>query len=323
MESSSVSVQSRSPLLPVWLSPVLCGVIVAFFYCWSGGFGPTRTESPLGWLASTWNPENDYEHGFLFPVIIGGLIAFQWKRFRELAVSRPDPWFQLLAWGSIVFGVLLFLSSHRVLQPRVAVGSLPFILWGCSLHFWGWRVARLLLFPFFFILLSVPVPQFQQATTQLQILSTKLAQHGSSACGVETVVRGTQIFSAGDKWAPLQIDEGCGGIRSLMALIMISATWAYLAKMALWKKLCLFAAAFPLAIIGNMLRLISIFVIAEYGNPHFAANTWHDWSGLLLFYPISLVLLLCLHSILEGGLPWKRKRKIERRVISRKEAPVS
>lgn len=323
MESSSAPDQIRSSPLPAWLSPVLCGVVVAFFYGWSTGFGSSRDQSALEWLVSTWNPETDYEHGFLFPVIIAGLIAFQWKRLRDLADPRSSRGVQVLAWGSIVFGALLYVAAHRALQPRLAIGSLPFVLWGCSLHFWGWRVARLLLFPFFFILLSVPVPTFQQATTALQILSTKLAQYGSGIFGVETDVRGTKIFSAGDKWLPLEIDEGCGGIRSLMALIMISTTWAYLAKMALWKKLCLCAAAVPLAIFGNMLRLISIFVIAEYGDPQFAANTWHDWSGLLLFYPISLALLLGLHSVLEGGVPWKRKRKVERRIVSRKEAPIS
>ena len=91
-----------------------------------------------------------------------------------------------------------------------------------------------------------------------------------------------------------------------MALLMISAAWAYVAKMAMWKKVVLFLSAFPLAILGNSLRVISIFVIAEYGDADWARTTWHDWSGLLLFYPFSLMLLLVIHSLLEGGLPWKQ-----------------
>ncbi len=104
-----------------------------------------------------------------------------------------------------------------------------------------------------------------------------------------------------------------------MALLMISAAWAYIAKMALWKKVLLFLAAFPLAILGNALRVTSIFVIAEYGDAKWATTTWHDWSGLLLFYPFSLLLLLVIHSLLEGGLPWKQanKRKLRRVVVTR------
>ena len=72
----------------------------------------------------------------------------------------------------------------------------------------------------------------------------------------------------------------------------------------------------PLAIVGNALRVTSIFVIAEYGDATWARSTWHDWSGLLLFYPFSLLLLLTLHSLLEGGLPWKQKtRRVTRRVV--------
>lgn len=95
-----------------------------------------------------------------------------------------------------------------------------------------------------------------------------------------------------------------------------------MADMALWKRALLFFSAVPLAIVGNALRVVSIFVIAEYGDADWAANTWHDWSGLLLFYPISLFLMLCLHSALEGGLPWKRaKKRALRRVVVREDEP--
>jgi hypothetical protein len=39
---------------------------------------------------------------------------------------------------------------------------------------------------------------------------------------------------------------------------------------------------------------------------------------LLLFYPFSLMLLLGIHSLLEGGLPWKkaRQRQLRRLVVN-------
>jgi exosortase len=291
-----------------------CGALLVWFYFFVPGSGAASSLSPLVWLKSTWNPETDYEHGFLVPVIMVGLIVSQWKRLRQCAGPGS-------LWGLpvVVLGCLLYVAAQRTGQPRLSVGGLPMILWGSALFLWGWQVGRLLFFPLFFLWLAIPVPEFQQATTKLQILSTKLAQWGSGLFGIETLVEGTKIHSAGGAWEPLAIDKGCGGIRSLMALIMISSVWAYLAPISMWKKALLCLAAFPLAIIGNMLRLTSIFVISEYGNAHFAANTWHDWSGLLLFYPLSLVLLLGVHSILEGGLPWRRAKKVEvRKVVGRK-----
>jgi exosortase/archaeosortase family protein len=90
-----------------------------------------------------------------------------------------------------------------------------------------------------------------------------------------------------------------------------------MATFALWKRALLFLSAVPLAILGNALRVTSIFIIAEYGDPVWARQTWHDWSGLLLFYPISLFLLLSIHTALEGGLPWEKsnKRQLRRTVV--------
>ncbi len=192
-------------------------------------------------------------------------------------------------------------------------------MWGSAWYFWGWRVAKILLFPLFFFWLAIPLPSFQQATTQLQLLATSMAHHGAALCGVETLVQGNQISSVHGGWEPLEIAKGCSGIRSLMALLMISGAWACIADLALWKRAVLFLSAFPLAILGNSLRVISIFVIAEYGDAKWARSTWHDWSGLLLFYPFSLMLLLCIHSLLEGGLPWKQanQRKLRRVVVTR------
>jgi exosortase len=287
--------------------------IMVWFFCFEKRYGPGHVFSTLGWLLGSWNPETDYEHGKLIPFLILGLIGYRQKDIR--AAITPGSWWGLLA---VVAGCLLYVAAYRTIQPRVAVFGLPFILWGAAHFFWGWRVAKLLAFPLFFLWIAIPLPTFQQATTHLQLLATAIAHHGSGLLGVETYTQGTTILPVKGDWKPLSIAHGCSGIRSLMALLMISAAWAYMARMAMWKRILLFLCAFPLAIIGNALRVISIFVIAENGNAEWASTTWHDWSGLLLFYPFSLMLLLVIHSLLEGGLPWKaqQKRQLRRTTVS-------
>lgn len=297
----------------VWIAAVASSLVLLWFFCFEARYGPAHMRSTLGWLQSSWNPSTDYEHGNLVALVILGLIVY---RFREIRASiQPGS-----LWGlvSVILGCLLYVVAYRTIQPRVAVVGLPFILWGSAHFLWGWRVAKLLAFPLFFLWISIPLPTFQQATTHLQLLATSMAHHGSGLMGVETYTQGTTVLPVKGDWKPLSIAHGCSGIRSLMALMMISAAWAYVAKMSMWKKVLLFLCAFPLAIIGNALRVISIFVIAEYGNAEWASTTWHDWSGLLLFYPFSLVLLLIIHSLLEGGLPWKakRRRQLRRTVVT-------
>lgn len=297
----------------IWISVIASAAAIIWFYCVEQRYGPQHLRTTLGWLSSSWTEATDYEHGKLTAVVIVGLIAYKYREIR--AVAGQGSWWGLV---SVVVGCLLYVAAYRTLQPRIAVAGLPFILWGCSHFFWGWRAAKLLAFPLFFLWISIPLPTFQQATTHLQLLATAMAHHGSGLFGVETYTQGTMVLPVKGDWKPLSIAHGCSGIRSLMALLMISAAWAYVAKMALWKRVLLFLCAFPLAIIGNALRVISIFVIAEYGNAEFATSTWHDWSGLLLFYPFSLILLLVTHSVLEGGLPWKNKKR--RKVVQVSQA---
>lgn len=102
---------------------------------------------------------------------------------------------------------------------------------------------------------------------------------------MDTYLQGTNIRSTEGHWDAFNIAGGCSGMRSLMALIMLSAAWAYLSDLKFWKKCVLFLSAIPLAVIGNGVRIASIVVMAEYGDARFAAKTWHDWSGLLFFSP--------------------------------------
>jgi exosortase len=316
--STPAASENRGKPVAMWASIALSAVALIWFFSFVPRFGMDRQTSALGWLLSAWNGETDYEHGLLFPVVIAGLIFYRLKDLKA-AVTQGSFW----GLAAILIGALLFVVSYRTFQPRIAVAGLPFLLWGSALYLWGWQVGRMLLFPLFFFWLAVPLPTFQQATTHLQLLATSMAHHGSGLFGVQTYTQGTMVLPVTGDWMPLSIAHGCSGIRSLMALLMISAAWAYVAKMAMWKKVLVFLAAFPLAILGNALRVISIFVIAEYGDAEWASTTWHDWSGLLLFYPFSLLLLLVIHSILEGGLPWKRsgRRKLTRVVVRQSKPP--
>jgi exosortase len=304
----------------LWVSLLIAAGVIYWFYNVVPRYGIGRNASAVEWIRGAWNDETDYEHGILFPFIIAGLLIYRFKDLKML-VSKSD----LRGLAAVFLGVMFYVIAYRTLQPRIAMGSLPFVLFGSAWYLWGWRVAKMVAFPLFFFWLAIPLPGFQQATTHLQLLATSMAHHGSALFGVETYVEGTKVLPIKGDWKPLDIAAGCSGIRSLMALLMISAVWAYIAKISMWKKVFLFLMAFPLAILGNALRVISIFVIAEYGDAKWAVGTWHDWSGLLLFYPFSLMILLAVHSLLEGGLPWKqaKKRELRRVTVDRKEITKS
>lgn len=307
--SAMPAATAGKPTRAEWISFAATFLLAAFFFGFVPHFGPDKGHSAIGVWTSAWNKENDFEHGWMFPPLVLGLLY--WKR-REILGSRgPGESAGLLP---ALFGAALFVLAYRSIQWRVAIIGLPFVATGAVWYLWGRRTALWTAFPLFLTWLAIPVGFLQQATGGLQLIASKFAHTGSALAGVETTLRGN-ILTMGSG-AGFAVDEGCSGIRSLWALMLIAAAWTYVARMPLWKRCLLFFSAFPIAILGNSLRLISIFVIAEYGDETFASGTWHDWSSLLFFYPISLCLLLAVHSTLEGGVPWGRaKRREVRRVV--------
>ncbi len=272
-----------------------------FYDIFSAGY-----HSALVWLESSWNAETDYEHGWMVPLLCAFMVGHAWMNSREIPKAPSLQGLWLLA-----LGVLLCVVSVRTQQGRVAVGALPIILLGLTWCYWGGKMARKLIFPLCFFWMSIPLPGFQQATVSLQLLATQAAHYGATLAGVETIMDGTNISSATGNWDTYSIAGGCSGIRSLMALLMISFAWAYLATgLSLWKRVLLALSAIPISIIGNGFRVASIFICAEYINPAFASKTWHDWSGLLFFFPASMLGLAILHGLLAGEIPFLKRRRV-------------
>lgn len=291
--------------LSAWPGVLLCAGMMVWFFGFYPGYWE-KTMSAVQWLVSAWNPETDYEHGWMVPLLCLYMLfhACQKLKGETLAGSLHGLWV-------LLGGALLGLLAVRTQQGRVAIAAIPFLLTGIVWCYWGRRAALKCAFPFFFLWLSIPLPGFQQATVGMQLLATKGAHWGAGLCGVQTIMEGTNITSANGSWDTYNIAGGCSGMRSLMALIMLSTAWGYLAdKLSLWKRVVLALSAIPLSILANGFRVASIFVCAEYVNPAFASKTWHDWSGLLFFFPASLLCLVALHGLLAGDIPFLHRRKV-------------
>lgn len=259
--------------------------------------------SALGW----WIPKGDhiYSEMNLVPIISVFLLFTAWKKRNELKLEKS---MSGLFW--LAFGAFLGLAAIQTHQPRIALASFSTMVTGLIWCYWGWRFALRCAFPLYFLLILGIPPTLEQSTVGLQIISTKLANCGASLFGVETIVDGTNISSVSGKWDSFNIAGGCSGLNSLKTLLLISFPWAYLAdNLKLWKRIVLITCSVPLAITSNAFRITSIFVLAEHVNPIFAGKTWHDWSGLVFFFPASLLGLFLVHSLLVGEFTLLKRRR--------------
>lgn len=291
----------RSPFaLPLGLIAL---VVIYYWgiYDFTAVVGHRRSELVF-WMLDSWNERNDLLHGYAVPLLFA---IFCYRAVKSMRAEESSS--GLVGIAMLAFGLLLFLGAARTIQPRLVLIGLPFLIAGGAIYVCGWKAGRHLLFPAFFWYFAMPVPGLNQMTNVLQVMVTKACYLVGDGLGMGLVYSGNNITSATDKWQ-FNIAEGCSGIRSLMALLMIAAIFAYYSQKELWKKAVVFFAAFPLALFGNFLRVFTILVLAEMGFEDFAANAYHDFAGLLFFFPAALIGLFALDYMIN---PSRHKKKLK------------
>jgi exosortase len=107
---------------------------------------------------------------------------------------------------------------------------------------------------------------------------------------------GTKISSAKGAFQ-FEIAEGCSGIRSLVALGMVTAVYAYLTEQVQWKRWAIFFASLPLAIIGNIARVTTILLVAQAFGQEAAGGLYHDYSSFI-FFPVALLGMVVFAALL-------------------------
>ncbi len=291
-----------------WIIPtgIIALVVIYYIFIHATYSGLENRASELGiWTKNTWNTRNNLEHGYIVPVIFIFFIVTAVKVSRKEEYS-DGRWGLVLFW----FGVILYLISARAIQPRVGIMAIPFLISGGIIYVLGWKKGRHFLFASFFWYFAMPVPGLNQLTNGLQVLITKWCYSAGGLTGMELTLSGNTIKSATDSWTGFDIAEGCSGIKSLMALVMIAAIYAYYTQKELWKKVFLFSMALPLALVGNFFRIFTILVIAEMGYADFAKDTYHDWAGLFIFFPVALTGLFIVDKLLNRKKRTTKKTKV-------------
>jgi len=276
------------------LNKILLGAIgasIIAFFC----FVPIYAhQSIMLWAWRHWLPNLDQEHGKLVIPISAVIIWYHRNRLRS-AISAPSNW----GWWFVVAGMALVLLGTRAQQPRITLLALPMLLFGIVLVIWGLQIAKILFFPIFFLIFMIPVGALQQASFRLQFLITGAVKAISSLIGIHLDSIGTTLREAHGAWG-FDIAEGCSGIRSLVAIIMLTAIYAHIFEPRLWKQLALMACSIGFAIIANIGRILTIILIARLGYPGFAGGPYHEYSGFISF-PFALGAMLFCHKVLNVG----------------------
>jgi exosortase len=243
-------------------------------------------------LGRDWWSDENYSHGLLIPFVIGYIIWQERKRFSENE-SQPA-----VRWGAIGVGFALVAlwagtAGAELFVQRI---SLVVMLASVAIYFGGFRILRLAAVPLSLLVLSIPIPQivFNKIAFPLQLFASRCAVAAMSAFDIPVVRQGNviELMPLGSAVPKrLAVVEACSGIRSLMTLVTLAVVYAYFTKpksehskgYTIVRPLILIAAAVPIAILTNAVRVSGTGVLAHYYGTRVADGFFHSFSGWVIY----------------------------------------
>lgn len=259
-------------------------------------------------LRDDWNDSN-YSHGVLVPLIA---LFIAWQRHHDVHTVDAGATRRDARWAWLVFlagcgGFVLAAAASEAFALRTSgvlvLAGLAGILGG-SLAWRRYAPAIALL------ACAVPLPYvvFYRISVPLQLLSAQWAAGTLTGLGVE-VQRQGNVFEVGGH--ALEVVGACSGIRSMMALTTLGLTGTVWLRLGPWRGALLTLLALPVAMVGNLVRLVITALLVLRMGPKAAEGALHETVGVVGF-AVSLGLLALLVRVLQRGrstaaLPVRRR----------------
>lgn len=262
-------------------------------------------------VAAYWGARVEFADRFL--ILIGAVWA-GWKAW-PTHPSRPS-------WSSSAASLLLVTAASLAFPVawllQVQIGPRVLLLWwqfaaistataGLILIRGGWPKLRACGFALLFPFLALPIPARILTVLQpaLQALTTTSADALLSV--LYPVTRSGFVLALPS--GPLEVAEACSGVRSLTALVAITAFVAFLRGFGPVGSSLLMLFAIPAVAATNVLRVFLSGVIQETFGAEYIRGDWHEALGFAMVL-VGLAGVLGLASLFDSlSAPWESTTK--------------
>jgi exosortase len=247
-----------------------------------------------------------YSHIILIPFISGYFMYLRRKAiFSDTDYAYPTGIILILI-GTILYlisktnGINLDQNDYLSLTILSAV-----IFWiGGFVLFFGIRAFRIGTFPLFFLIFMIPIPSLilEKIIFLLQIGSTEAAYGFFKLTGISFLREGFVFNLPGFS---VEVAKQCSGIHSSIALFIMGVILSNVFLKTYWRRIILILFIFPLVIIKNGIRIVTLSTLALYVDQSFINNNLLHRKGGIVFFLIALIFLMSILWIL---------RKSEKRI---------
>jgi exosortase len=185
--------------------------------------------------------------------------------------------------------------------------TLPVLIGGIIIYFWGWGIFKTLFFPLFYLFFAIPFPMnwVHTLSFRLKIIAMGISTSLARFLGVEMEEKGSYLFfQDGDH---LLVGSPCSGLRSLIALVALGVLYAVeFTSLNLMGRTVVILLTVPIAMISNVLRITFLCLLADGAGVEAASGWVHDVSGYAI-YVVALVLMMICGRIF-SAIPFFRGR---------------
>lgn len=279
--------------------------LLVFQFLGNATYGYIDSASLFLWLKNAYEATgSDDAHGSLIPFVV--LALFWWKRedFERVPARNWWPGLAVLA-GAMGLHVL----GYAAQQSQVSVVAMFAGIYALMATVWGWRVAVASFFPFVMFVFCVPLTGIAEPiTVPLRAISADIsvfvARH---LLGIPILQVGVQLVDPNGRYT-YEVAAACSGMRSVITLLALTTAYGWVNFDAWWKRFFVVSLAIPLALMGNVFRLVSIVIAAEaFGQD--AGAFVHDWFGFVTFAMALGVLMVVGHWLREPERPREEGRQ--------------
>jgi exosortase len=282
-------------LLGAWL--------LLFQFLGNPTFGYVNTTSLMYWMYNAYNnaqSDGQDSHGNLIPFVV--LALLWWKRKELLALPNRAWWPGLLL---LAGALVLHLLGYMVQQPRISIVAMFAGIYAIMGLAWGPGWLRASFFPFFLFVFCIPITSIGEPLTfpLRQMVVRMVAFISNDILGLNVLREGTQLFNSARTYR-YDVAAACSGLRSLVAIFALATIYGFMNFDKAWKRMAMMAAAFPLAVLGNVMRMMLIILTAEMSGQA-AGNFVHEnwFFSLVPYVPAMAGVLILGHFMRERPAP--------------------
>jgi exosortase len=279
---------------------LLLAWLALFQFLGNSTFGYLHTTSLIRWLWAVCQPGSepgarDDAHVLILPFLVLGL--FWWKR-KELMEQPMRTWPPALL--LVALGLVVHVVGYAAQQPKISVVALFIGLYGMMGLAWGPKFLRASAFPFFLFVFAVPLGQQADAITfRLRLLVCQLVEFVCHyILSIEIMRVGTSLRDQSGQYQ-YEVAAACSGLRSVISISLLAISFAFVVFRSNWRRVLLIASAIPLAVLGNLIRMLMIIIAAEIGGQKWGGYVHESTLISLIPYVPAIGGLLALGWYLE------------------------